>query len=179
MNRGIFTINIENIKTGEKKIIKKENAINPYYRWHWDLEDVPELLVIPNSHDYKPVIDSTGDINLPDDFWYWHTYEISTYNTYNDLWDNYPDLITKGITQDSKSLLSDGKHTYFSTDYIEGPFVLFGILIYWVKHQRTTGWGYETWERLFSALEVEPELSITEDERVYFHYELVQEWGNG
>lgn len=187
--KGIYTIEIENTETKEKKIIKKENAIREMYKRFYEIESFPgrftttyfhsygidptRALIIPKEED-TPLTNTENEIILKSSMWdmttsgYW-TVEPSIYS-------NCQKHI--GLSLDSRELETTKKHIYFSTGYLSGPFTVPGIMVYWICRYATKSSNpdYYAESRLFSAADIDPTIQVESNERIKFYYELIQEW---
>lgn len=172
--KGVYTINIENIDTGEVKKIVKENAINPVAKRYAHPESCFEVLAIA-PEDELPVVDSSGNITISENLMF-KSGIGSSYSFPTPLYSVYG-LDYVSLSKGDGYFNSEGGVVYeYTTSYIEGEFVLGGILIYSNEATQFAHDGSVRVNRIMSALNVDPVMNIFSNERVYFHYKLIKEW---
>lgn len=179
--KGIYTIHIENIDTGEERIITKENAINPFIKRFAHPEiSFDKLVIAPES--VLPVVDEAGNITLESKYLlYSSTSGIGS--SAGNIFSTYG-LKNNSLSKDSEYIDEiEGKVSEYHTTYFQGPFLLGGLMIYsddYSAYARWGGWSTTTFylrvNRLMSALNIEPNITIESNERVYLHYKLIREW---
>lgn len=177
MIRGIFTIEIVNKNTGDIKVIKKENAVNPYYKKMFNVNDIPNRFTLASENEV-PLTDGAGNITVPSYILYTNVYVYDMYNNpaISSVYNYSYGLTYQSISKTSELLDEIGKHSFFNTDYFEGPFNLNGIILSKEWWSNVGSYDERYFERLFSCLDITPSISITDEEKVKFYYEFVQEW---
>jgi len=172
--KGIYTI--EKIKrNGKTETFSIPNLISDYYKKDYNADNQIKTLVFPDS-EWCPVV-SGDSFNLPSDF----IYRYVVYHSYHS-WELYSwdsdvyNLPSYSLTRTGQELLQDGKHTYFETDYINGPFEICGLCVFWNLYWRGESYDYRSSNRLFSATNILEGFAVEENEKVKFKYELFQEW---
>lgn len=176
MNKGKFIIEITDNQNKTKRI-GIDNKVNPYFETCKNPEDIPTVLVLP-SEELTPILVG-GNIDLPSNYLYFKD------NDFDDWSGGYPaypwqsdGLTSITISKDDSYVSEEGKITEYSTDYLEGSFVIKGILTFYARKQmvRVSGYKYYyTGSRLFSGVDID-DIPVKENERVRFYYQLTQEW---
>jgi hypothetical protein len=155
-----------------KYTVRKKNKITDFYKKYPFIVqhlNVSLYAAIPDESWTFPLVNPDGSFSFSESTESWNSYSGLSNTTYNRavLESNYWD-------DDGKRILE-----FATSNYFEGEVEIKGLIffVFFVSDASVYGpsLGYN-YNRIFSALNVNPYITIDANERVYIHYKFIMEW---